>query len=194
MSDKHTIINVGREFGSGGKQVAEELGRRLGITVYDAELLSKAAQNSGLSPAVFQRRDEKRRLWRIGNMMGFDDSEAFRIQSSVIREIALNGDAIFIGRTADYILRDMNCLNVFVKAPLEYRSRIVAEREGISVEDAAELIEKRDRARAQYYNFYTFGHWGKAVTYDLCVDSSILSVGDLASIIIEYGTKSGKIL
>lgn len=193
MSDTNTIIVIGREFGCGGKLIAEAIGRKLGIEVFDSELLAKAAQESGLSASLFERRDERRRLWTIGNAMGMNDGDVFRIQSEVIREIAAKGNAIFVGRAADYILRDMPCLSVFVKAPIEFRCRCVVERDGIDPQTVENYIVKRDRDRAQYYNFYTFGHWGKAANYDMCVDSSLLGIEGTAELIIEFGRKSGKI-
>lgn len=203
MSDKHVIINIGRQFGSGGRTIAGILGERLGIKVYDRELLIKAAEQSGISATMFEGSDEKRRLWGVSNIFGanrygsaqsaLNDSELFRIQSSVIRGIAESGDAIFIGRAADYILRDLNCLDVFICAPMAVRREFVATREGISPEKAEALIEKRDRSRAEFYNFFTFGHWGKAAGYDLCVDSSLLGMEGTAELIIDFGKKAGKI-
>ena len=200
---QHTIINIGRQFGSGGKSVALEIGRILDIPVYDGELLSKAAQESGFDPELFRKSDEKRRLWGIGNIFGanrygsasssLNDGQLFKIQSEVIRGIAEKGDAIFIGRASDYVLRDLECLDVFVCAPVEVRRVTVAQREGISEQEAEALIEKRDKGRAEYYNFFTFGHWGKASGYDLCVDSSLLGIEGTAQFIIDFGRKAALI-
>ena len=200
---QHTIINIGRQFGSGGKDVALEIGRILDIPVYDGELLSKAAQESGFDPELFRKSDEKRRLWGIGNIFGanrygsasssLNDGQLFKIQSEVIRGIAEKGDAIFIGRASDYVLRDLECLDVFVCAPVEVRRVTVAQREGISEQEAEALIEKRDKGRAEYYNFFTFGHWGKASGYDLCVDSSLLGIEGTAQFIIDFGRKAALI-
>ena len=202
--ERHTIINIGREFCSGGKRIAETIGSRLGIKVYDNELIAEAAKQSGFSPELFRTRDEKRRLWGVGSIFGsnryggftsgINDGELFRIQSGVIRNIAENGSAIFVGRASDYILRDMNCLDVFISAPMEVRKAVVCEREGVAPEDAESYIYKRDHGRAEYYNFFTFGHWGKAAGYDLCIDSSILGIEGTADFIIEFGRRSGKIL
>ena len=200
---QHTIINIGRQFGSGGKDVALEIGRILDIPVYDGELLSKAAQESGFDPELFRKSDEKRRLWGIGNIFGanrygsasssLNDGQLFKIQSEVIRGIAEKGDAIFIGRASDYVLRDLECLDVFVCAPVEVRRVTVARREGITEQEAEALIEKRDKGRAEYYNFFTFGHWGKASGYDLCVDSSLLGIEGTAQFIIDFGRKAALI-
>ena len=202
--DKHIIINVGRQFGSGGKRIATALGEKLGIPVYDNELIVKAAQESGFSESLFVERDEKRRRWGVGNIFGsnryadpclggLNDGEIFKIQSDVIRKIASEGNAIFVGRASDYVLRDMECLDVFICAPMEERRKRIAELHGLSEEDAEYMIEKRDKGRAEYYNFFTFGHWGKASGYDLCIDSSILGIDGTADFIIEFGRKAGLI-
>ena len=194
------IINIGRQFGSGGKSVARVLGEKLGIPVYDDELITKAAEESGFSPEIFLNRDEKKRMLNIGNIFGsnrygnysdgLNDSEVFRIQSEVIRKIALEGSAIFVGRASDYVLRDMECLDVFITAPLDVRIARLSEKRGITVEQAEILVKKMDKERENYYNFYTFGRWGVAGTYDLCLDASLLGVEQAAELIIEFGKKS----
>lgn len=201
--ENNTIINIGRQFGSGGKSVANAISAKLGIPVYDSELITKAAEESGFSREIFEGRDEKRRFWGIGNIFGsnrygsytsgINDGEIFKIQSEVIRKIASEGPAIFIGRASDYVLRDMECLDVFICAPVEKRRITISQRLGISEEEAAELIEKKDRGRAEFYNFFTFGHWGKAAGYDLCVDSSLLGIEGTADFIIDFGRKAGLI-
>lgn len=201
--ENNTIINIGRQFGSGGKSIANAISDRLSIPVYDNELITKAAEESGFSREMFEGRDEKRRFWGIGNIFGsnrygtytsgINDGEIFKIQSEVIRKIASEGSAIFIGRASDYVLRDMECLDVFICAPVEKRRVTISERLGISLEEAAALIEKKDRGRAEFYNFFTFGHWGKAAGYDLCVDSSILGIEGTAEFIIDFGRRSGLI-
>ena len=191
------IINIGRQFGSGGKQIAANIGERLGIKVYDREILLQAAKGSGLSPEFFEDFDEKRRLWSLGNIFGtnsesfFSDAELFRVQSETIRRIAGAGDAIFVGRASNYALRDMRCLNVFVCAPEQIRAERVSAREGITPEEAREVIRKKDRARARFYNFFTFEEWGMASSYDLCLDSSVLGIEESASFIIDFGKKTG---
>ena len=182
--------------------MAECLGSRLGIAVYDTELLMLSARSSGINAEFFHRSDERKHLLSLGNIFssnrfgsftqsGISESELFRIQSETIREIASGGSAIFVGRASDYVLRDMDCLDVFVCAPMEVRRRFVAEREGISLDKAEAYIDKMDRARAEYYNFFTFSHWGKASNYDLCVDSSILGIEGTADFIIEFAKRSG---
>lgn len=192
--DKHIIINIGRQFGSGGKSVASSLGEKLGIQVYDNELIIKAAAESGFSPDLFRRSDEKKRIVELGfQTAGLNDREIFKIQSKVIRDIAQSESAIFVGRASDYVLRDMNCLDVFITAPDENRRARIRERAGVSDEEAARLIAKMDKGRESYYNFFTFSHWGVASNYDLCVDSSILGIDGTADFIIDFARRAGKL-
>lgn len=197
MEDKKLIINVGRQFGSGGKLVALALGKKLGIPVYDQELISKAAEQSGFSKELFAKSDEKRNLLalssfivdvgRFGSADNYvSDNQLFVIQSNVIRSIADKGSAIFIGRCADYILRDRPCLDVFISASDEVRIKRIAERMGITPEQAESLMQKKDRTRETYYNYFTFGNWGVASNYDLCVDSSVLGIDGTADMIINF--------
>lgn len=192
--DKHIIINIGRQFGSGGKSVASALGEKLGIQVYDNELIIKAAAESGFSPDLFRRSDEKKRIVELGfQTAGLNDREIFKIQSKVIRDIAQSASAIFVGRASDYVLRDMNCLDVFITAPDENRIARIRERAGVSGEEAARLMAKMDKGRESYYNFFTFSHWGVASNYDLCVDSSILGIDGTADFIIDFARRAGKL-
>ncbi|MBO4469595.1 MAG: cytidylate kinase-like family protein [Bacteroidales bacterium] len=187
--EKKLLITIGRQFGSGGKAVADELGRRLGIPVYDSELITEAARKSGISEEFFHKRDEKRRALFIGMRSGMDDEVIFGIQSEVIRDLASKGSAIFVGRASDYVLRDMDCVDVFISAPLEARVKRIMERQGLSESEAEDLIERKDRGRAEYYDFFTFSKWGVASNYDLCIDSSILGISGTAELIIEFAKK-----
>lgn len=192
--DKHLIINIGRQFGSGGKSVAVELGRRLGIPVYDNELITRAAAESGFSPELFERSDENKSVFGFSRFgYATDDNSLFKIQSDTIRKIASSGSAIFVGRASDYVLRDMSCVDVFISAPLQNRVERVCARQGISAEEAEKLISKKDSRRQEYYNFFTFAHWGVSANYDLCIDSSILGIEKTAELIIEFCRMSGKL-
>ena len=201
--DKKIIINIGRQFGGGGHGVASELSRKLGITVYDQELIRKSAQDSGFSAEFFEESDEKKRFFSLSAIFsnGFSETEnymsdrgIFKMQSDTIRKIAEQGSAIIVGRCSDYILRDMECtLDVFLTSPLEVRAARISERAGLSLEEASEMAEEKDRKRAEYYNYYTFTDWGVASTYDLCIDSSILGIEGTADFIIDFARKAGKI-
>ena len=142
----NTIINIGRSFGSGGGFVGQAIGKKLGIPVYDNELISKVAEESGYSKSLFAG-EEKRSLFSVSSFFAsgrlsyldsgyVNDNVMFNIQSEVIRSIAQKGDAVIIGRCADYILRDLDCMDVFVCAPLEYRIKRLMETEGISADEA----------------------------------------------------------
>lgn len=182
--------------------MALALGRKLGIPVYDQELIAKAAEQSGFSKELFANSDEKRNLLalssfivdvgRFGSADNYmSDNQLFVIQSNVIRSLADKGPAIFIGRCSDYILRDRKCLDVFVTATDEVRIKRVAERMNITPEQADSLMRKKDRTRETYYNYYTFGNWGVASNYDLCVDSSVLGIEGTADMIIDFCLRAG---
>ena len=200
---KNTIINVGRSFGSGGGFVAKAIGKKLGIPVYDNELISKVAEESGYSNTVFATGEEKS-LFSVSSFFAsgrlsyldngyMNDNMLFNIQSEVIKNIADKGDAVIIGRCADYILRDRSCLNVFVDGPEEYRIHRLMENEHLSEREAEKLMRRKDRTRETYYNYYTFGSWGLASNYHLCVDSSLLGIEGTAEYIIDFGRRAGLI-
>ena len=202
--ERHVIINIGRQYGSGGKAVAEQISTALDIPVYDKELLTQAGKESGYGPEFFSRRDEKRSFLKLGGFFGLgrvanvdqsylSDSKLFQIQSEVIRDIAAKGNAIFIGRASDYILRDMDCLDVFICAPLPARTRRIADRRGITHQQAAAEIARIDKSRREFYNFFTLGNWGEAANYDLCIDSTVLGIKKTAEFIIEFGRSKGLI-
>lgn len=199
---KDIIITIGRQFGSGGKCVAEVLGRKLGIPVYDQELIMKAAQESGFSAEFFEQSDEKRRFFSLSSIFAtayssetenyMSDKGLFRIQCETIRNIAAQGPAVIVGRCSDYVLRDIkNKLDVFLTSPLEKRAARVAKRQGIDYAKAMETVEREDRNREEYYNYYTFGNWGVASNYDLCIDSDKLGDEGTADMIIEFARRAG---
>ncbi|MCI6493052.1 MAG: cytidylate kinase-like family protein [Bacteroidales bacterium] len=195
---KHIVINIGRQFGCGGLEVARVLGQKLGIPVYDNELITKAAQESGFSAALFKESDETRTSFSFRNWFGVNSSNdytsqggLFKIQSDTIKSIAEQGSAIIVGRCADYILRgNKNTLNVFLTASEESRIERISRREGISKEKAEEMLKKKDKERADYYNYYTFGNWGVASTYDLCLDSSKIGIEGTADLIIDFARRA----
>lgn len=197
-----TIITIGRSFGSGGGYIGQAVGKKLGIPFYDNELISKVAEENGYSKNLFADGEERRSLFsmssffstsRLGVIDGsyVNDNVMFKIQSDVIRSIAQKGDAVIIGRCADYILRDMKCLSVFVCAPEEFRIQRLMREEGLSEDEAERLMRRKDRTRETYYNYYTFGNWGQADNYNLCVDSSVLGIEGTADYIIDFGRRAG---
>jgi cytidylate kinase len=200
--EKKIIINIGRQFGGGGLGVASELGKKLGIPVYDRELITKAVQDSGFSAELFEQSDEKRRIFSLSSIFTslissptenyMSDNGLFEIQCSTVRKIAEQGSAIIVGRCSDYVLRDMDCtLNVFLTSPLPIRVERICKRHDLDPEKAEALILQKDKAREEYYNYYTFGNWGVASTYDLCIDSSRLGIEGTADLIIDFAKRTG---
>ncbi len=194
------VINIGRSLGSGGRAIGKLLAKEFGIDYYDREILALAAKESGFCPEVFEKSDEKNRFLRtLGNIIPFvgsgsayydnelSNENLFRIQSDAIRKAASERSCIFIGRCADYVLREHpRCVNVFVTADMDYRVSKVAEWENCSREKALDIIEKGDDERASFYNFYSSGTWGAAATYHLCINSSVLGIEGTAQFIKEF--------
>lgn len=185
MENAKVIINIGRQLGSGGRQIGRMLADRLQLAYYDRELVREASKASGLCRDCFEKADEKRNrslsgllgLGIFGNtgFGGLSNEELFKIQGRVIDRLAEESSSVFVGRCADYILRHRpECFNVFVCAPLAYRVAQIALQLGITAEEAEERILKTDKARAAYYNFYTGRVWGQADGYHLCIDTSVL--------------------
>lgn len=202
LSSAPFVINIGRQLGSGGREIGRLLSERFGIAYYDKEILSLAAQETGLGHDVFERKDERKGFFRsvfsvvqpfIGgggefyNTHQLSDENVFMLQSRVIQRVASERSCVFIGRVADYILRKHpRHINIFVAANTDERVLRVMEREKISMKDAMELIEESDEQRADYYNFYSSGTWGSADTYDLCINSSILGIERSADFIAQF--------
>lgn len=200
------VINIGRQLGSGGRTVGEIIARRLGVRLYDKELINLAAEQSGLCPELFEKADEKESRGVLSTMIGYlrapfvgDDGgitnvlsndALFKIQSDVIREIAARESALFVGRCADYILRENpRCVNVFITADEADRIGRIRARQGGSEEEARALMTRIDARRSSYYNYYSSRTWGVASTYHLCVNSSPLGDEGTADFILEFAAR-----
>ena len=192
-----TIITIGRQFGSGGKEIGIRVAKELGIPFYDDELLQEAAKKSGLCEKVFESFDERPKslLYSIAVdsfMFGLPGSTAgesleqqvYLATFETIRNLAAQGPCVIIGRCADYALEDNpDHLNLFIYAPLEERIKRVAKRQKISPEEARKLILKTDKRRASYYEYYSSKKWGAVESYDFCLDSSYLGIGRTVELI-----------
>ena len=206
MEQDKFVINIGRQLGSGGKAVGEALGRRLGVHVYDKQLINLAAEQSGLCTELFEQADEKKSRSLFSSLIGYlrmpfggDEcgmtdvlsSEAlFKIQSDVIRDIASRESCIFVGRCADYILRENpRCVNVFLTADDADRIGRIRRRQGCTAEEACAMMERVDARRASYYNYYSSRTWGEAATYHLCVSTSPLGDEGTADFILEFAAR-----
>ena len=197
---KHIIINVGRQVGAGGQEIGRMLAQDFDAKFYDRELLNLAAKESGFYEKFFKQNDEKkgflRGLFNVqtphlsgGNLYGsnFSQESLFQFQSDAIRKAAQEGSCVFLGRCADYVLRDFeNVVNVFVTASMDFRVELVSKVKELDAEHARKLIEHVESRRAQYYNYYTGKKWGAAESYDLCIDASILGLEETEKLIAEF--------
>lgn len=192
------VITIGRQLGSGGREIGQKLSARLGIAFYDKELIRIASQESGLKEEFFERVDEQKHFSLFPGILGLrtalaDDffsnyylsnESLFRIQSDVMKKLAAEGPCIFVGRCADYVMKgDRNCLNLFVSADREDRIRRIALSHKITDSKAKELIERTDKGRSSYYNYFTGKTWGAAESYHLCINSSLLGIDETVNLI-----------
>ena len=196
--DNHYCICIGRKFCSGGRNIAALVADRLGIRVYDRDLLKKASQDTGFSEEFFDKADEEKtrkglRSIFMNHLTGsglssnyLSNESIFNMQSEAIRKIHCQEDCVFIGRCADYVLRDSDrMLNVFIAADTNDRVKRVCRHadEGMTPSKALSLIEDIDRKRASYYNYFTGRTWGDPANYDICLNSTVLGYEKCAGII-----------
>ena len=199
--DEKIIVTIGRQLGSGGRQIGEKLASRLGISFYDKELIQIASQESGLGKEFFEQVDEKTGhslftgvIGMYGSLGGetysnnyLSNETLFKIQSDVIRELAEQKSAVFVGRCADYVLKDYpRSLNVFISADRNDRINRISEIQQVSEKKAKDIIEKTDRKRAEYYNYYSNKVWGTAGSYHLCINSSVLGIDETVTFIHQF--------
>lgn len=196
------IITVGRQFGSNGREIGRLIAEKLGIPFYDKEILYETSKNSGLSEEILHALDEKPAKsflysivmdpYSIGsyNSHGYTNNlnqQAFEAIYDTLKKIADQGPCVIVGRCADYALRHNERLaKLFIYAPIEERVKTVMERFDLSENKARTQISKEDKARASYYNYYTSKKWGSVNSYDLCVNSSLMSTDKCADYIIEF--------
>lgn len=194
------IINVGRQIGSGGRVIAKQLAEDFQCKFYDKELLNLAAKESGFSEKFFEQNDEQKgflkSLFHIhipllgdNNFYNNDFSQEglYKFQSDAIRKAADEGNCVFVGRTADYILRDKkNVINIFVTANMDQRIQRVCKRHDFNRVTARKYIHDHEEQRASYYNYYTGKKWGHSESYDLCINSSILGIEGTEKFIAEF--------
>jgi cytidylate kinase len=192
-------ITIARQYGSGGLLTAKSLAKYLNIAFYDKDLLLIAAKKSGLDQKVFENLDEKKRSWLFNgfselftNIFGsennngnpiFNDS-LFKIQSDIIKQLARKDSAIFVGRCADYVLRNHpKCINIFIHANIEDRINRINSNCNLSENKTLKLIKRIDHERAKYYNHYTSKIWGASDSYHLCINSSVLGLDETINFI-----------
>ena len=193
-----TIITISRQYGSGGRLIGQKLAERLGIPFYDKELITLAAQESGYAEHLFEKTADTNisnsllySLAMYGNTMGLYDmplnDKLFMAQSKTIQHVAEKGPCVIVGRCADYVLRGVpNVLNVFIHSDMASKVRRVTEDYGVTDDNVVDLINKTDKRRANYYNYFTGKKWGRAENYDLVFNSSRISLEDITKIIRTY--------
>lgn len=200
MEDKKIIINVGRQLGSGGLVIAKKLAEAFGCNFYDRELLNLAAKESGFSEKFFEQNDEKKGLFHTlfhmrapfvsdNNFYNnkLSQESLFQFQSDAIRKAAEAHSCVFVGRCADYVLRDFkNTVSVFITADLDERIARICKRYGCNEAEAKKIIGNKEDVRATYYNYYTGKTWGHSTSYDMCINSSILGMDGTVEFIKEF--------
>ena len=202
----NTLITIGRQFGSNGRIIGEKIAEKLGIPCYDKQLIKRAAKESGLWEDLLDQMDEKPSKSFLYSVVmdpyaysySFDNQgysmnlnqKTFMATYTTIEKLAQEGSGVFIGRCANYILRNTpGVLNVFIYAPMEDRIKTIMERFSLSEKKAVDQIQKEDKARASYYSYYTSAKWGRIESYDLSVNSSLLGTEATAELIIDTAEK-----
>lgn len=202
--NKKVVITIGRQYGSGGRNVGKLVAKKLGIDFYDKELITLAAKQNGMSEHLFESVDERPTnslLYSLavgaygmdGNYSYWGDAalplndRVYQIQAGLIEELADKGSCVIVGRCADYVLRDRdNVVNVFLMADKEYRKKKAIESYQVPAEKAADVIKKTDKKRANYYNYHTNREWSDASNYHICVDVGAIGEEKCADLIVSY--------
>lgn len=197
-----TIITIGREFGSAGHEIGSKLAEQLSIPYYDKDLIKLAAKESGLCPEILENNDERPTSSFLYNLVmdtysfGVPNSnyvdmplghKVFLAQFDTIKKLANEGPCVIVGRCADYALADFdNVLNLFIYGNMDKKIERIMKKYNLSEKDAKDMIIKKDKQRASYYNYYSTKKWSKADTYDLCVNSSVLGVDGTVELLVQF--------
>lgn len=196
--NKKRIITISRQCGSGGRYIGEKLAEKLGVSCYDQKLLDMVAKESGFAPDFIEEKGERitgSLLFNIassltyasnvfsGNGMSLQD-EIYFIQSRIIKDLAEKESCVFVGRCADYVLRDReDCLNVFIHADEKSKLERAVKYFNLKEKDAPAVLKKRDKARYNHYKYYTDQEWGMASNYDLSLNSGLLGIDGCVEVI-----------
>ena len=197
------IYTIGREFGSGGREVGEKVAAKLGIKLYDKELLQQAAKDSGFCEEIFENHDEKPTnsflyslVMDTYSVSGYSaapfldmplNHKVFLAQFETIKKIAEKESCVIVGRCADYALSDNpDCINIFIHADLDVRIKNVSRNLNITENKARDIINKTDKQRASYYNYYTSKKWGDSKSYNLSLDAGKLGTDNCVEMILKF--------
>ncbi len=196
---KDLIITIGREFGSGGRKIGEEIAKKLDIKFYDNAIIDKAAESSGLSAEFIEKEEQTFsnsilfNLATSGGQFGVGGTslvdKIYVCESKTIKEFAAEGSCVIVGRCADYVLRDFDCFNVFIYADDWFKHKRIVEEYGYSDKEASKLVKSRDKTRARHYNYYCDRLWGERKNYHMLVNSSAYGIEKSADLIIEAAKK-----
>jgi len=196
------IVTIGRQFGSGGREIGAKLASELGIPFYDHELIIRAAKESGFSETIFENAEKKASNSLLYSLvMGMSsygvqdggysslslDDRAYLAQAEVIRKVANEGPCVIVGRCADYILKDKPYItNLFVYADMDVRCKRVAEMKTASPDKIKDEITKGDKSRANYYNYHTGQKWGNSFNYHMSINSSAVGIDGAVKIAKDF--------
>lgn len=202
------VITIGRQLGSSGRLIGQQLAKRLEIAYYDKVVLSQAAEDTGLGRNMFHHANERKGFLRqfIGAVQPFvsggdfysghqlTEENLFTLQSGVIQRVTAERSCVIVGRAADYILRDHpRCAKIFITANMEDRVRRVMDQKKVDYKNAVKIINHVDNQRSSYYNFHTNNTWGNAEAYDLCVNISSLGADATLDLVTDFVCKKLRI-
>lgn len=206
--NSNTIITIGRQFGSGGHEIGDKLAKSYGIPCYDKELLARAAKESGFCEEMIKNHDERPTNSFLFNLvmdtysMGYSTGSyvdmpigqrVFLAQFDAIKEVAKEGACVIVGRCADYALSEhAECINIFIYADMDNRIKRIVEKYNVSEKEAKDMINKKDKQRASYYNYYSNKKWGQASSYNLCIDSGILGIDGTVEMLKNFIDAAGR--
>lgn len=198
----NTVITIGRQFGSGGHEIGQRVADYFGIKCYDKELLSRAAKESGFCEEMIQNHDERPTNSFLYNLVmdtysfGYNASsfvdmpishKVFLAQFDTIKKIAEEGPCVIVGRCADYALAENpNCVHIFIYGDEDSKAKRIMEKYDLSEAKAKDMMNKKDKQRQSYYNYYSSKKWGRADSYDLCINSGVLGIEGTVKLITQY--------
>ena len=198
----NTVITIGRQFGSAGREIGEKVADYFGIKCYDKDLLTRAAKESGFCEEMIKNHDERPTNSFLYNLVmdtysfGYNNSsfvdmpishKVFLAQFDTIKKIADEGPCVIVGRCADYALADRsNVVDLFIYSDEASKIKRIMERYDLSEAKAKDMIVKKDKQRQSYYNYYSSKKWGRADSYDLCINSSVLGEDGTVNLIVQY--------
>lgn len=186
------IISVGREFGSGGRVIAEALAERFNIPIYDRHLITEIAERTGLTPEEIEKYNEhpKKKILsrRVRGYSNSIEDNIAEMQFEFLKEKSESGESfVVVGRCSETKLKNNPALvSLFVLADMDAKIKRVMEVYELSEDDAKEFIRKKDKKRKRYHNYHCSGHWGDSRLYDICINSTCLGIDGTVDYIEDY--------